>query len=356
MDNRTSPTLQQPYWLENDDDPHDVVLSTRFRLARNLRGFPFPHRCPIHLKYKVAQMVRRAVEHEFSHWRILVGSEVSPLLREVFFEKHLISAAVKNHPEGTLLILSPEARHTVMVNEEDHLRFQCLVPGFQVASSWQDIEAVESRLERWLSYAFHVQFGYLTSCLTNVGTGLRTSVMLHVPALVWTGTLPATLSTWPDQSIEFRGTFGEGSSLAEGLLQVSNKRTLGSDVATLSRQVFHSAEEMVKLERQARKELLERYTTKLVDSVHRSLALLSAARIMTSAEAHNHLSTVRLGACLGILPQFSTRDLLRLLVGMRPGHLQMEASRFLNPEERDQWRASYLRNQIQALMDKRTNG
>lgn len=348
--------LQQPFWLGNDEASHDVALSTRFRLARNLKGLPFPHRCPSELRYKVAHLVRKAIEHEFPHWRILEGGQVSPLLREVFFEKHLISSYLKNHPEGTLVVFSPDARLSLLVNEEDHLRLQCLLPGLQTEGSWQEIESIEARLERWLSFAFHHQYGYLTSCLTNVGTGLRTSVMLHVPALVWTGNLATTIAHWPDKSIEFRGTFGEGSSLGEGLLQVSNKRTLGNDVKTLSQQVFHSAEELIRLEQQARKSLLERYTAKLIDSVHRSLALLSAARIMASAEAHAHLSTVRLGACLGILPQFSTRDLLRLLIGIRPGHLQLNASRFLDPDERDQWRASYLRNQIQSLVDKGNNG
>lgn len=348
--------LQQPYWLSNDDTTHDVVLSTRFRLARNLQGFPFPHRSPSELRHKVVHLVRRSIEHEFPHWRVLEGTKVSPLLREVFFEKHLISAYLKNHPEGTLVVFSPDARMSLLVNEEDHIRLQCLLPGFQIDGSWREVEAVESRLERWLSFAFHHQYGYLTSCLTNVGTGLRTSVMLHVPALVWTGSLASTIAHWPDRAIEFRGTFGEGSSLNEGLLQVSNKRTLGSDVNALSGQVFHSADEMIRLERQARKSLLERYAAKLIDSVHRSLALLSAARIMTSVEAHAHLSTVRLGACLGILPQFSTHDLLRLLIGIRPGHLQLVASRYLDPDERDQWRASYLRNQIESLVDKGSNG
>lgn len=349
-------TLQQPFWLSNDETPHDVALSTRFRLARNLRGFPFPHRCIPDTKQKVAHLIQRAVEHEFPQWRILEGNQVSPLLREVLFEKHLISANLKNQPEGTLIIFSPDARIALLVNEEDHFRLQCLVPGFQVEGSWREIEELEAGLERWLGFAYHHQYGYLTSCLTNVGTGLRTSVMLHVPALGWTGALPSTLSHWPDRSIEFRGTFGEGSSLGEGLLQVSNKRTLGSDVKALSLQVFRSAEELIGLERKARKSLLERYTAKLIDSVHRSLALLTAARIMSSAEAHAHLSTVRLGACLGILPQFSTQDLLRLLVGMRPGHLQLSASRHLSAEERDQWRASYLRNQIQSLADKQSHG
>lgn len=349
-------TLQQPHWLQNDESSHDVVLSTRYRLARNLRGFPFPHRLNWPGRQKIKQMVYRAVQHEFPLWRVLDGEALSPLMRQVFFEKHLISASLKDTPEGSMVIFSPEARFSLLVNEEDHLRFQCILPGFQLADSWREMVEIEKRLERWLGFAYHHQYGYLTSCLTNVGTGLRASVMLHLPALGWSGTLPGTIGHWPDKGMEFRGMFGEGSSFSEGFLQLSNKQTLGSDIPTLNGQVLRSADELVRLERLARNNLLEHHTVKLVDSVHRSLALLSSARVMSSEEATAHLSAVRLGACLQILPQFSTRDLVRLLVGMRAGHLQLRASRTLEPEERDQWRAGYLRGQIQSLLDKDSHG
>lgn len=348
--------MQQPFWLQNDDSIHDVVLSTRYRLARNLRGFPFPARAHREARFQISGLVTRAVNHEFGDWKVLHTEQLEPLIREVFFEKHLISAHLRDHPQATLVILSPEARFAILVNEEDHLRFQLLVPGLQLQGGWNDIIAVESRLERWLGYAFSRQYGYLTACLTNVGTGLRASVMLHLPALNWTGTLANTLNLWPDKLIEFRGIFGEGSSLNEGFLQLSNKQTLGADIETFNNRVLRSTEELVSLERRARQDLVEHHSVKLADSVHRSLAILTAARLMTSVEATAHLSALRLGACLGILPQFSTRDLLRLLVGMRPGHLQLKAGRYLAPEERDEWRASFIRSQIQAFVEEKSDG
>ena len=348
--------MQQPFWLQHDDAVHDVVLSTRYRLARNLRGFPFPARANLQARNQVAGLVTRAVHHEFSSWRILKTEELEPLVRQVFFEKHLISAHLKEHPQSTLVILSPEARFAILVNEEDHLRFQLLMPGLQLQGGWNDIIAVESGLERWLGFAFDKQYGYLTACLTNVGTGLRASVMLHLPALSWAGSLANTLNLWPDKIVEFRGIFGEGSSLNEGFVQLSNKQTLGADIETFNNRVLRSAEELIALERRARQGLVDHHSVKLADSVHRSLALLSSARIMSSAEATVHLSAVRLGACLGILPQFSTRDLLRLLVGMRPGHLQLRESRYLAVEERDVCRAEYIRSQIQAFVEDKYDG
>jgi protein arginine kinase len=348
--------VQQPFWLQGNEGAHDVVLSTRYRLARNLRGFPFPARSNWQVRQQVAALVRRAVEHEFPLWKVLESQDLTPLVREVLFEKHLISAHLKNHPEGALIVLSREARFAILVNEEDHLRFQFLLPGFQLAGAWKEIMDIESRLERWLGFAFHQQYGYLTSCLTNVGTGLRASVMLHLPALSWAGSLTSTLSLWPDQAIEFRGMFGEGSSLGEGFVQLSNKITLGADIPALNSQVLASAEELVSLERRARQDMLEHYSIKLEDSVQRALATLLSARLMSSAEATMHLSTVRLGACLGVLPRFPTRDLLRLLVETRPAHLQLQAGRFLEFAERDEWRATHIRSQIGALVEDKHDG
>lgn len=348
--------LQQPYWLRSDDAPHDVVLSTRYRLARNLHGVPFPSRADAALREVILDRVGRAFRYELPHWRLVRADQVSPLMREVFFEKHLISTQLKDHPDGSMICFSPEGRFSVMVNEEDHLRFQFLLPGFQLRDSWRELLEVESRIERWVDFAFHEQFGYLTSCLTNVGTGLRASVMLHLPALSWTGSLPSTINLWPDQAVEFRGLFGEGSSMNESFLQLSNKTTLGADLETFNHRVLHSAEKLIMMERRSREQLLSRHRLQLEDTIFRALATLGAARIMTSSEATAHLSMVRLGACLGLLNQFPPMTLLRLLVGIRPAHLQLEAQRPLDPDERDEWRATYIRSQIEHLVEDKSDG
>lgn len=348
--------LQQPYWLRGDGSPHDVVLSTRYRLARNLHGVPFPSRADPALRQIIVDRIARAFHYEFRDWKLLRTDQVAPLMREVFFEKHLISAHLKEHPNGSLICFSPDGRFSVMVNEEDHLRFQCLLPGYSLRESWRELLDVESGIERWVDFAYHEQFGYLTSCLTNVGTGLRASVMLHLPALSWLGSLASTLALWPDGGIEFRGLFGEGSSMTESFIQLSNKTTLGADLEAFNERVIHSTDQLIALERQSREELLISHKLQLEDGVFRALAILSSARIMSSNEATAHLSTVRLGACLGLLPQFPPFKLLHLLVGTRPAHLQLEAQQALSPDQRDEWRATYIRSQMAALVEDNRHG
>lgn len=277
-------------------------------------------------------------------------------MRELLFEMHLASKQVLEHPRGAMVCLSTEARVAILVNEEDHLRIQLLLPGLQMWGSCQELINIEQGLATWLDFAFHPQYGYLTSCISNLGTGLRASVMLHVPALSWMGTLASTVAMWPDPSVEFRGIFGEGSSMDTSFIQLSNKITLGADVESICNNVLSSVQSIVALELGSRQEILHRHRIKLEDAVHRSLATLRSSRIMSSLEASNHLSMVRLGACLGLLPHFPVAEVLRLLVSIRPAHLQVQAQKILSPAERDQWRASQIRRQIKNYVENNSDG
>lgn len=345
----------RPFWLQSES-LHPVVLSTRYRLARNLTGLPFPARANPNDRFEVTQRVRQAVSHEFPHWRLDRAHEMAPLMRELFFEMHLISAQILGHPEGAMVCTSKEARAVILVNEEDHLRLQLLLPGFQMEGPLEEILDIEGRLERWLDFAFHPQYGYLTSCLSNVGTGLRASVMMHVPALSWHGQLRQLLDLWPDSSIEFRGLFGEGSSLETSFIQLSNKVTLGADLAAINHHIALTAKALVEREMAARELLLRHHRMQLEDAVYRSFATLSSARLMTTEEASAHLSMVRLGACLEILTEIPQAEALRLLIENRPAHLQAHAGRLLAPEERDVWRAAQLRSRFQSYVEKRRDG
>ena len=348
-----SPLL--PYWLQ-DDNSHDVVLSTRFRLARNLPDIPFPKMANLQLKSGVKQKVRIALKQEFDHWRIDEADALSPLMRDLFFEMHLISSMTRDEPQGAMIALSPEARAILLVNEEDHLRIQLLLPGLALAGHWREMLAIENRLARWLDFAYHPQYGYLTACLSNVGTGLRASVMLHLPGLAWTGRLNSTLSMWPDQVIEFRGLFGEGSGSEGTFIQLSNKTTLGADVETIVRHVLASAQQLVDLERRARDQILQRTPMALKDQVFRAFGLLSSARLISSREATAHLSLLRLGSCLGILGNLTPAEVLRLLVGIRPAHLQIQLEEPLSAERRDEIRATHLRSQMNLFVENRDDG
>jgi protein arginine kinase len=344
-----------PYWLQ-DDNSHDVVLSTRFRLARNLPDVPFPNRANPETKSTVKQKVHTALRQEFPHWRVDEADTLAPLARELFFEMHLVSSHLKDNPAGAMIALSPEARAILLVNEEDHLRLQLLLPGLALAGNWRELLDIENRLARWLDFAFHPQYGYLTACVSNVGTGLRASVMLHLPGLVWSGNLASTLGMWPDRAIEFRGLFGEGSSMDTSFIQLSNKTTLGADVETIVRRVIASAEQLVSLERRAREQILNRSPLVLEDRVFRSFGILRSARLITSSEATAHLSLLRLGSCLDVFPNLSPSAVLRLLVGIRPAHLQIQSEQILSPERRDEIRAVQLRSQMDLFVEERDDG
>lgn len=344
-----------PYWLQDDND-HDVVLSTRFRLARNFRDLPFPSPAHPQAKFAVRQRVHQALIDEFPHWRIDQADELSVLARSLFFEMHLISSFIKDNPDGALIATSPEARAVLLVNEEDHIRLQLLLPGLSLMGNWRELLEIEKRLGRRLEFAFHPRFGYLTACLSNVGTGLRASAMLHLPGLAWTESLTSTLGLWPDPVIEFRGTFGEGSSMESGFIQLSNKTTLGADVQTIVRHVLASVEQLVALERRAREQLYTRNPIAVEDAVFRAFGVLRSARLLSSAEATAHLSLLRLGSCLGVFPSLSPSRVLKLLVGVRPAHLQVQAGQNLSPEERDEVRARHIRSQMELFVEDTTDG
>ena len=341
----------QPYWLQDEAGQHDVVLSTRFRLARNLQGSVFPNRASYKNRLIVRNLLERAVGNEFPHWRLIRADAVSPALRELFFEKHLISPQINRKPAGSTIAFSTQARFVLMINEEDHLRIQLLLPGWSLLKPWKELMRVEQRLSHWVDFAFDNNYGYLTSCLTNLGTGIRASVMAHLPALNWGGSLLHRLSTWPDQAIEFRGIFGEGSHIQANFVQISNRYTLGSSVEEISARVHSAVEALVEMERSARETLQTRHRWKIEDSVFRALALLKSARIMNSEEAATHLGTIRLGACLGLLPPIPSGKILRLLISSRPAHLHLRSQRDLRPEERDIWRAQHIRSQLVGLVE-----
>lgn len=341
----------QPFWLQDEAGQHDIVLSTRFRLARNLQDFVFPNRASYKTRLHVRNLLERAVVNEFPHWRLIRADSISAALRELFFEKHLISPQINRNPAGSTIAFSTQARFVLMFNEEDHLRIQLLLPGWSLLEPWRELMRVEQRISHWVDFAFDDNYGYLTSCLTNLGSGVRASVMAHLPALNWDGSLAHRLGNWPDQSIEFRGLFGEGSQIQANFVQISNRHTLGSSISEISTRVQSAVETLVDMERAAREELQARYRWKIEDSVFRALALLKSARLMSSEEATMHLGTIRLGACLGLIPPIPSGKILRLLISSRPAHLHLRAQQDLGPEERDFWRAQHIRSQLAGLVE-----
>jgi len=233
-----------------------------------------------------------------------------------------------------------------MVNEEDHLRIQALMPGLQLAAAWELADKVDDALEQYLPYAFSEQRGYLTACPTNVGTGLRASLMLHLPALVSTGQINRIIQAVGRFGLVVRGLYGEGTQALGNIFQFSNQVTLGHTESDIIQHLINVTRQVIDQEREARQMLLRRDKMALEDRVARAYGTLAHARVVSSQEALQLLSDVRLGIDLGILDGLKPEILQELLVAIRPAHLQMRTGRELSPAERDVLRAALIRERI----------
>jgi protein arginine kinase len=350
-------------WLRGEGELSDVLLSSRVRLARNLAGRLFATKATRRDRQETLDVCRewlmRAELAAKMIWVDLHGS--SPLDRALLVERHLIS---KNHSKGKgtnpnedprgVAISVPDERLAIMINEEDHLRIQAIRSGLSLSQAWADIDSVDDKIESKLDYAFSPRFGYLTACPTNVGTGVRMSAMLHLPALRLTGELEKVKRAAQDMSLAVRGFYGEGSEAVGDLFQISNQTTLGKS----EQQILQDLEgdilpKVVEYERLARRELLSKRRVGLEDQVWRAWGALSNARLMNTDEAMQALSLVRLGATMGLLRGASgtqdspdPRTINQLMLLVQPAHLQRAVGRELDQEQRRVARASLLRSRL----------
>ena len=350
-------------WLLTRGPESDVVVSCRVRLARNLDGFPFITR----LKPERAAVVCKRIERvlglrEFSgesYW--IPMEDASPVLRLMLRERHLVSRdlaptdpRISNRP-GRAVAFNLDETLSVMVNEEDHLRLQSLSPGFSLRDSYDRIRGVDIELEEELGYAFSSQFGYLTGCPTNVGTGLRASVMLHLPALgLVRKELEKVFSAAQSTGLAVRGMYGEGSRAGGDFYQISNQVTLGRSEDDLIADLEDLVPCIVAFEQRVRTMLYEEQSSALEERVQRSLGTLRTARSMRSDVALVHLSNVRLGACLGLVGGISTMEVNCLAVQIQKGHVHILAggtvdTHLADPTERDMLRAAFLRRRLAEL-------
>jgi len=337
-------------WLRGDGRSADVVMSSRIRLARNFAGYPFVNRATREDRRQILAVARRDIlESGLSPQMMWVDlNEVSALERSVLVERHLIS---KQHAKGdeprAAAVSSPDERLAIMVNEEDHLRIQVLRGGLALGEAFTQIEEVDNRIEQRTDYAFSQRFGYLTACPTNVGTGLRVSVMLHLPGLKLTGEIDKVRRAAKGMSLAVRGFYGEGSEAVGDFFQISNQSTLGR----AEREILEDFEaniipKVIEYERIARKSLLEKRRTILEDKVFRSLGTLTHARLLKSDEALELLSYVRLGVVLGVLDGLRIETVNQLILLTQPAHLQKVAAAELDQAARRIERASVMRQHL----------
>lgn len=337
-------------WMKAPGPDSDIVISSRIRIARNLQSYPFPmlatNQQSREVLEQVSQLLHSEELHTISDFTMLELAELSELEKKVLVEKHLISPALASESRNGAVLLSGNESVSIMVNEEDHLRIQCLCPGFQIKEAWDLANQIDDVLEVHLDYAFDEKRGFLTSCPTNVGTGIRASVMIHLPALVLTQQINRILSAITQVGLAVRGLYGEGSEALGNLFQISNQITLGQSEEEIIDNLYSVVRQIIEHERAARQKLMYETKAKLLDRVSRSFGILSYAAIMDSKEAAQRLSDVRLGIDLDFIKNVSSQVLNELMVMTQPGFLQQTAGEKLTPEERDIRRAQLIRERL----------
>ena len=332
-------------WLKGEGPECDIIISSRIRFARNLADFPFTNRASVEQMAEIAEILQERISKLYVNGEGLAYfdlSELSPLDMEFLVERHLIS---KEHAEAEGargVAINKEETVSIMVNEEDHLRIQVMKSGFQLGETWEIIDELDDAIDCELNYAFSAELGYLTACPTNVGTGMRASVMLHLPALVFTRQIDKVITAVGKMNLVVRGLYGEGTQYAGSLYQISNQVTLGKSEEEILDNIVKTVPQIVRYERRAREILLSQNRAKLEDRVYRSLGMLKSARTISSAETITLLSHLRLGINLGLI-EMGIGQVNELFIRALPAHLQKLEGKELEPGERDTARATFIR-------------
>ncbi len=335
-------------WFEGTGLEEDVVVSTRIRIARNLKNYRFPQRMSIDESEKLTQEVLNAMKKlpRDVNYKFIRINSLSSTDRVVMIEEHLISPGLIKKPDHSSFLLREDERVTIMINEEDHLRIQVLLPNLNFEAGWKLSSEIDDFLESHLSYAFDEDFGYLTACPTNVGTGLRASAMVHIPALAMTGHIDDFIKGLTKIGLTARGLYGEGTKAIGDLYQISNQMTLGEREEEIINKLKNVIYQIINNERDVRNNLLGKRKNEIEDKIFRSLGLLKYSRRMSSTEAMKHLSNIRLGRAMGLIKDIDFNDIIKLMIQVQPANIQRTANRQLSQEERDAIRAKIIRDNI----------
>ena len=341
-------------WITGEGPHSDIILSTRIRLARNLERFPFRET----ITSAQQELVTEDVVGAFAELEDLPGSEgARQLVRladlpeaetTLLLERHLVSREMIKFRAASALMISGGGRLALLVNEEDHLRIQALTPGFQLETAWQIASRAEEVLRRRVKFAYHHRFGFLTSCPTNTGTGLRASVLIHLPGLVLTREIHKVLQGLAQIGLTFRGLYGEGSDVIGNYFQISNQTTLGKSEEELVGHLAQITRQVIEYEENARQVLARDALDEIEDKVWRAYGLLRYARSISFDEMMNLLSAVRLGVSMKLLPEIRVSTLNELLLWTQTAHLEKRAGRSLVKREREIERARTIREILES--------
>ncbi len=344
-----SSLIATPSELANSaSDTTAIVLMTRVRLARNLAGYAFPLWVKPAQREEVFARCRAAVAAtpQLENCVNVAIGDLSDLERQILVERHLISRELSGTKSGAGVVISRDQSFSVMLNEEDHLRIQVLRAGFNLKKAWSAINEFDSALEERLDYAFSPTLGYLTACPTNLGTAMRASAMMHLPALVIANQMEKVVRAVNQLGMVVRGLFGEGSDASGSIFQISNQTTLGESEEEIIKRLGSVLKSIVEHELNARAKLLEADQEKLFDKIGRAYGILQNSHVLSSSEAMNLLSLLRLGIDLGAFPAPNRAVIDRLLIETQPGHLQHAQQGEFEPGQRDLLRAARLRTEF----------
>ncbi len=338
-------------WLRAEGPHHQIVVSSRVRLARNLRHRAFPGWAKKAERTAILELIKPRVEElpEMQDSFSEVLQDLSATEKQVLVERHLISREHAAKSVGSAIVMNRRQTLSIMINEEDHLRMQSIRSGLQLKSAFKMIDKADSTLESKLDFAFDPMLGYLTACPTNVGTGMRASAMLHLPGLVLSELINQVIQAVNKIGLAVRGLYGEGTEAMGNLFQISNQTTLGEKEDEIISRLTKVIETIIEKEHDARQVLIQKKPNTLWDQIGRAYGVLTYAHAMTSKEALNLLSIMKLGVDLGAFPEDRRLPVDELFIDTQPAHLQKSSQLKMNAEERDHLRAQIIRERLKVF-------
>lgn len=326
-------------------DNKDIVVTSRIRLARNLKNYKFPVKITDEEAERMISEVSNAINRVNLNYKLTYMRDLSNLKKSALVENHLISLALAEKDRAAFL-LSNDKKVSVMLNEEDHIRIQTISPGLSLKECWDLSNKIDDVIEESVDYAFDNELGYVTSCPTNIGTGMRASVMVHLPALSITNQIDKLLYGVSQLGVTVRGVYGEGTKSIGHLYQISNQGTLGAQEETLIEKITQIVNQIIEKEVRVREHLKNNNFDEIEDEVYRAYGLLTNARRMTSEESMKLLSILKLGKEMDIIKLDKEMDIYRIMTKIQPSNIASNTEHKLNLKERDKKRAEILRNEL----------
>ncbi|MCP4582652.1 MAG: protein arginine kinase [candidate division Zixibacteria bacterium] len=335
-------------WITGDGPESEIVLSSRIRFARNIADFKFPPSADTDTRDKIIEFVKGSFQSAdlLNEGEFFLSSDINSLDQSFLVERHLISPEFMKGGTGRGVFIDNSENLSIMVNEEDHLRLQAISAGLSMNECWEMANEIDTRLAKKMDFAYDDKFGHLTSCPTNVGTGLRASILIHLPGLVLTREIDNVISRISKVGLVVRGFYGEGTDVLGNLFQISNQTTLGRSEEEIIDSLAKVTQQIIEYELKSQETLMQDAADQIEDKVWRSYGILKHARVLNSGEVMNLLSALRLGVSLKLIDKVSLDQINELLIVTQPAHLQKYYEKEMDNNERDMIRAGLVRERL----------